>query len=239
MSIVYISGGLLGDFFHQLSIINEIYIKTNKKGVLYISNIGDTFRGGLEKTYNDLYEIIILQDYIEDFKIYNNEKYDINLSIWRNHFNSRDKNLYNIIKNVYNIDWGKHKWLYNIPKIKEWENKTIINTTQYRFPDESFFEPLKNLDLSNFVYVSIFKSEYEYFVNKTNMKINYYSPKSLMELCIILNSCEQVCGSLSAPLSIATSLHKQCVYGIDDSIHGIYFFKNLNNNVSCISYNFN
>ena len=237
MSIIYISGGLLGDFFHQLSIINEIYIKTNKKGVLYISNIGDTFRNGLEKTYNDLYKIIILQEYIEDFKIYNNQKYDINLSIWRNYLNSRH-NLYNVIKNVYNIEWGKHKWLYNIPKIKEWENKTIINTVQYRFPDKSFFEPLINLDLTNFVYVSIFKSEYEYFVNKTNIKINYYSPKSLMELCIILNSCEKVCGSLSAPLSIATSLHKQCVYGIDNSQDFLYLFKNLDN-VSCISYNFN
>ena len=46
MSVIYISGGLLGDFFHQLSIINENYIKTNKKGILYIADIGDTFRSG-------------------------------------------------------------------------------------------------------------------------------------------------------------------------------------------------
>jgi hypothetical protein len=94
MSIIYISGGLLGDFIHQLSIINEVYIKTKKKGVLYIANIGDTFRNGLDKTYNDLYEIVILQEYIEDFKIYNNEKYDIDLSIWRS-YPARD-NIYNI-----------------------------------------------------------------------------------------------------------------------------------------------
>ena len=236
MNIIYISGGLLGDFFHQLSIINEIYIITNKKGVLYIANIGDKFRNGLEKTYNDLYEIVILQEYIQDFKIYNNEKYDINLSIWRNYIHDSRDNLYNIIKNKYNIDWGKNKWLNNIPKLKEWENKTIINTVEYRFPNKSFFEPLINVDLTNFVYVSIFKNEYDYFVNKTNIQINYYSPKSLMELCIILNSCEKVIGSLSAPLSIATSLHKNCAYGIDDSKDFLYLFKGITN-VPCINYN--
>ena len=236
MSIIYISGGLLGDFIHQLSIINEIYIKTNRKGVLYIANIGDKFRNGLEKTYNDLYKIVILQEYIQDFKIYNNQKYHINLSNWRNYINDSRYNLYNIIKNKYHIDWGKNKWLNNIPKLEEWENKTIINTVEYRFPNKSFFEPLINVDLTNFVYVSIFKNEYEYFVNKTNIKINYYSPKSLMELCIILNSCEKVIGSLSAPLSIATSLHKNCVYGIDDSQDFLYLFKDINN-VPCINYN--
>lgn len=234
MSIIYISGGLLGDFIHQLSIINEIYIKTKKKGVLYIANIGDTFRNDIDKTYNDLYEIVILQEYIEDFKIYNNEKYDINLSNWR-YYRARD-NIYNIIKNIYNVEWGKNKWLNNIPKLKEWENKTIVNTVQYRFPDKSFFYPLINADLTNFVYVSIFKNEYEYFVNKTNLQIDYYSPKSLIELCIILNSCERVLGSLSAPMSIATSLHTECVYGIDNTYDWLYYFKDINN-IPCIKYN--
>jgi len=233
MSIIYISGGLLGDFIHQLSIINEVYIKTKKKGVLYIANIGDTFRNGLDKTYNDLYEIVILQEYIEDFKIYNNEKYDIDLSIWRS-YPARD-NIYNIFKKIYNVEWGKNKWLNNIPKLKEWENKTIVNTVQYRFPEKSFFYPLINADLTNFVYVSIFKNEYEYFVNKTNLQISYYSPKSLIELCIILNSCERVLGSLSAPMSIATALHKKCIYGLRDNQEDEICFGNLRN-IGCIEY---
>ena len=235
MSITYISGGLLGDFFHQLSIINENYIKTNKKGILYIANIGDTFRNGLQKTYDDLCEIVFLQEYIEDFKIYNGEIYDINLSFWRNYVSGNTR-ICNVIKNIYDVEWGIHKWVNNIPVLKEWENKIIINTTHYRFPNDSLFEQIKGLDLTNFVYISIFKNEYDYFVNKTNIQINYYSPKSLMELCIILNSCEKVIGSLSAPLSIATSLHKNCAYGIDDSKDFLYLFKGITN-VPCINYN--
>ena len=235
MSITYISGGLLGDFFHQLSIINENYIKTNKKGILYIANIGDTFRNGLQKTYDDLCEIVFLQEYIEDFKIYNGEIYDINLSFWRNYVSGNTR-ICNVIKNIYDVEWGIHKWVNNIPVLKEWENKIIINTTHYRFPNKSFFEQIKGLDLTNFVYISIFKNEYDYFVNKTNIQINYYSPKSLMELCIILNSCEKFIGSLSAPLSIATSLHKNCVYGIEGYED---FFRDIDINISCVKYNFN
>jgi hypothetical protein len=233
MSIRYISGGLLGDFIHQLSIINEIFLKTNKKGILFIANIGDNFRNGLEKTYNDLYEIIALQEYITEFKIYNNEEYDIDLSKWR-YYQSID-NIYNIFKILYDIEWAKHKWLNNIPKNLEWENKIIINTVNYRFPDVNFFEKIKDKDKSNYVYVSIFKYEYEYFTDKTNIVVDYYSPKSLMELCVILNSCKQVIGSLSGVLSIATAVHSNCVYGIDSSCSYLYFLKNMDK-ISCIKY---
>lgn len=233
MSIIYISGGLLGDFIHQLSIVNELYINTNKKGIVYIANIGDTFKNGLEKTYSDLYDIVISQEYIEDFKIYNNEKYDLNLSLWR-YYKTKD-NIYNIFKIMYGVEWGKHKWLCNFPILSEWKNKTVINTVKYRFPDKSFFEPLKNVDLTNFVYVSIFKAEYDNFVTNTGMLIDYYSPKSLMELCVILNSCEKCIGSLSAPLSISTALHTSSVYGIDNSCPYIYFLKDIND-VPSISY---
>lgn len=234
MNIKYISGGLLGDFIHQLSIVNEMYIKTNKKGIVYISNIGDPFRNGLEKTYKDLYEIVILQDYIYEFKIHNNEEYDINLSTWR-YYNSVDT-LYNICKLTYNIEWAKNKWLNNINILKEWENKIVINTVQYRFPNMSFFEPLKNVDLSNYVFVSFLKNDYDYFINKTNLLVNYYSLKSLMELCIIVNSCKLFIGSLSAPMAIATALQTKCAYGIDDTCPYIYLFRNLDKQIPYIKY---
>ena len=54
-TISYLSGGLLGDFIFQLSVILENYIATGKKGILYISNKGEEFRFGLENTYIDTY----------------------------------------------------------------------------------------------------------------------------------------------------------------------------------------
>jgi hypothetical protein len=235
MSIIYLSGGLLGDFIHQLSIINENYIKTGKKGILYIADIGDKFRGGLNNTYNDLYQIVTRQDYIQEFKIYNNEKYDINLSEWR--YFLHNKYLCDCFKNVYDVEWGKHQWLNNIDKLNEWSDKIIINTTDYRFPSKELFEPLKYIDLTNYIYVSIFKEQYEFFTATTGLNVKYYCPTSLLELCIIINSCKKLIGSLSAPLSIATGLHKNCVYGIDkNNIFDSNFFGEMNINLPFIEY---
>jgi len=238
MSIVYISGGYLGDFIHQLSVINENYIKTGKKGVLYIANVDVDFRDGINKAYDDLYEIVTIQDYIEEFKIYNNEPYDINLSEWRKLYHIQ--NIFDSYKAIYDIEWAKHKWLNNIDKLNEWSDKIIINTTDYRFPVIEFFEPLKNIDLTNYVYVSIFKEQYDYFTNITGLNINYYCPTSLLELCIIINSCKKFIGSLSAPLSIATGLHKNCVYGINHlgsgRIYDFIFLSKNDNNIPFIEY---
>ena len=57
--IIYISGGLLGDFIHQLSVINEKYLETGRKGVLYIStSVGDGFRFGIGRAYSDTLKTI-------------------------------------------------------------------------------------------------------------------------------------------------------------------------------------
>ena len=177
--------------------------------------------------------INIIIDNIKEFKIYNNEPVDINLSTWRNNL---PNNFYNIVKNTYNISWGEHKWLNNIGTLHEWKDKIIVNTVNYRFPKKEFFEPLKNIDLSNYIFVSIFNDEYNYFVNNTNINIKYYSPKSLMELCVIINSCKLFIGSLSAPMSIATALHTNCVYGLCDNA-GEMIFGKLDNYIPCIKYN--
>lgn len=86
--IAYVAGGMFGDFIHMLSVINENFCKTGRKGVLYITNgcsdtnnyiYGDIFRNGAEKTYNDTYPVIINQQYIYDYFLYIDNKPDINL----------------------------------------------------------------------------------------------------------------------------------------------------------------
>ena len=59
LPIKYTSGGRLGDFINQLSVINENYIKTGRKGVLYIGYTGDSFSNKVIGTYKDTYNIII------------------------------------------------------------------------------------------------------------------------------------------------------------------------------------
>ena len=51
--IIYYSSGRLGDFIYQLSVINENFLTTGKKGILYISDKPEAFAHGLQKAYED------------------------------------------------------------------------------------------------------------------------------------------------------------------------------------------
>jgi len=238
--IIYISGGLLGDFFHQLSIIKENYINTGKKGILYLSNV-ERFRNDLATVYKDTYEIIILQEYILKYEIHNNQHFNINLSSWRQNKYLWSRQIIYTFKDEYGIDFGKHKWLTNIENNIEWNDKIIINTTSYRFPDDpkhlAFYNKLFNeMPHDKIIFVSAIEEEYINFMNKTNLKINYYKPASLMDLCIVINSCKLFLGSLSSPMSIATALHKKCIYPISTNLIEQLLFSKMDTFIPTITY---
>jgi len=224
--IKYLIGGKFGDFIQGLSVINEKFYETGKKGVLYISNYGDIFTNGLENTYNDVYSIIIKQPYISDFKIYNNELFDINLTIWRNDPNHYNENWYDIFNKAYNIEWGNRKWL-NAPFDEEWKNKIVINTTNYRWVNNIDFKLLKYIYKDDLIFISSDINQYDFFKRETNIDINYYNVSNFLNLITIINSCKLFIGSPSAPLSIAHSLHKDRICGLIGENEDV-FVKNLN-----------
>ncbi len=217
----YIIGGMLGDFIQSLSVICEQYYKTGSKGILYMSEQGDTFRNGLLNTYNDLYPVIIKQKYIEDFKIYENQDIDINLIQWRYSPILMNDNWYNIYKSTYNVEWGKRKWIesnYN----SIWSDKIVINTTNYRFPCSIDFFNTLDKD-SQYVFISSDKSHFDFFINYINndMVILYYEFKSFHELVTIISSCKLFIGGFSAPLTIAHALHKERIICKSSNIYEI------------------
>jgi len=230
--IKYLIGGKLGDFIQGLSVINEKFYETGKKGVLYISNYGDIFTNGLETTYNDVFFVIIKQPYVSDFKIYNNEAFDIYLNTWMYFPVNLKQNWYNIFKQTFNIEWGKRKWL-KAPFNDEWENKIVINTTNYRWPNNIDFKLLKNTYRDELIFISSDINQYEFFKKQTNIDINYHNVENFVNLITIINSCKLFIGSPSAPLSIAHALHKDRVAGLtggDDDLYLKYLneiFKNM------------
>jgi hypothetical protein len=224
-SITYAAGGLFGDLIQQLSVINEKYLKTAKKGILYITNdLGEPFRHGLDNTYTDLYDIIISQPYIKDFKILKNEICDINLSSWRQSPLLRRTNWYNIFSAEYSINWGTHKWL-NLPIDPKWADKILINTTSYRFPINLDFNLIYQKYQGSLVFISSNPGEYNCFTTYTGVNIQYYCPTSFKDLCIAINSCKIFIGSLSAPLSVAHATHKDRIIGLctepNDNVHNV------------------
>jgi hypothetical protein len=240
--LVYISGGLLGDFIHQLSVVNEMYYKTGRKGLVYMSNIGDPFRFGLDKTRDDIYTLITKQDYILDLKIYNDEPFNINLSSWRTQEGVQWEgfNLEYVFNREYGIKWGKHPWL-NLSSLnisENWENKILISTTPYRFPNHFNYEALaEKYGINNLVYFSQQLEHYNDFVNKTNLRIKCYCPVDFTELCVGIKSCRLFVGNLSMPLTVAIASNQETIITIgQDHICGKEFYKLFVNTRTNISY---
>lgn len=230
--IVYIAGGLLGDFFSQLSVIKEKYIKYNKKGLLYLTDIKQNFRKPIEIVYKETYDIVMLQEYILDYKLYSGEDYDINLSSWRNNSLLYNNNFYNIYKSEYEIDWGKTSWI-TVPYDKKWKNIVLINSVHYRFKNNVKYEDyILQYPNYKFIFISMDKIEYDFFISKTKqLDVEHYCPESLMDAAIAIKSCEFFIGGLSALLCVAYSLHKKSIslgsdiYG-DETHHGNMNFLN-------------
>jgi hypothetical protein len=212
--IVYISGGMLGDFIHQLSVINENFLNTGRKGILYIASIGDNFRLGLHKAYEDTYQIITEQNYIKLYKIYNNETYDINLSQWRYNRLLFKTNWSNIFFDAYKVKWGKSKWI-KMPYDNAFKDTILISNTSYRsaynidftYIFEKYNTIVKFIDLSD--------EETRLFTSNFNgNKIELYKPANLYDLCVAINSCKLFIGNLSSPLTFAYAMHKISIVGL-------------------------
>lgn len=225
-SINYLAGGKMGDFILSLSIICENFYKTGRKGNLYLCNY-DLFSYGLEKSYNDTYELIMSQPYISSFTIYKNESIDINLTEWRNSQLLYKANWREIYTDYYNISWGKHKWLFS-EKHKDLDNTILISTTSYRFPENMNYKDLiqtyKNKG-NNVLYISQSIDFYEDFMTRTSLSkddINFCQPSTFSEMCLMIHSCKLFIGNLSAPLAIAFAFHKEYIVAFSNTIDDIH-----------------
>ena len=221
--IVYISGGLLGDFIHQLSVINENFISTGRKGILYIVDnfYGQIFRYGVNKAYEDTYNLIIEQKYIKKYKIYNNENYDINLCNWRDSNVLFNDTFYNIFKSTYNVQWGIHKWIH-VPYDKYWEDTILINTNNYRNVYNIDFNEICEKYKKSIKFIDLNSSLTEWYTQTYSSEIEIYKPNNCYELCVAINSCKLFIGNLSSPLAFAYALHKKSIVGLsepDDKHH--------------------
>ena len=235
--IKYISGGLMGDFLFQLSVICEMYHKTGKKGILYISNtVGDEFRFGLEDTYRKTKQLVEYQYYIQEYSIHNNENYDINLSIWRNSSTIWKTNWVDLFSSVYNIKWGNNIWL-NIPKDSKFEDKIVITHSINRYNTiDRYYNYFNDIDKSKIVFVYLCEEDLSKFIEKTGLNYDSHKCNDFYELAIIINSCQFHVSNCSSPLSISLAIKKQVYIFLTPYEHEQILFKDLNGtfNISII-----
>ena len=230
--ITYIAGGKMGDFIQSLSVINENFYNTGKKGCLYLSNKGDSFHD-LNKAYHDTYDLITFQRYISSYQLVQNGMsctINIDLTLWRNSPLLFNQNWCNIFSNFYSIPWGKHKWLTSLEhkQHKIDKNCILISTTSYRFPVnldyKSLIENFKSAGNLIF-YMSQTVEFYDDFINRTGLskdEIELCQPTSFAEMCNMIDSCKLFIGNLSAPLAIAFAYHKEHITGFPGTLDDIH-----------------
>jgi hypothetical protein len=215
--IKYLIGGLFGDFIQALSVVNEKFYQTGRKGIIYISNKGDAFRNGLENTYTDTYSIIKHQVYVNDYIIFDNHHYDIDLTSWRHDIIERVESNPSInwidIYKKYDIEWGNHKWL-TVANNNKWSNSILINTTHHRWPTDIDFSLLYQTYKDQLLFIGSHKEQYDFFVQTTSLNIPYIHCDTFFELSTAIHSCKLFIGSLSGPLAIAHACHKDRIIGL-------------------------
>jgi hypothetical protein len=208
-AIIYVGSGSLGDFIHQLSVINEIYRKTRRKGILYISEMWCRFAFGVERAYNDTYDLIMDQEYIEDYQIYRGQNYDIDVSAWRKRPDLfHTGTWYRTFNTIYGVEWASHPWL-KIQYDDKWANRVLINAT---------FRDITNIDFKavyekhggndgSLLFITNSEKDYMEFKKTYDIDIPIYMPESLMDACIAIRSCKLFIGGLSAFLTVAHACH--------------------------------
>ena len=226
--IVYIAGGKQGDFILQLSVVHQQYLKTGRKGIIYMYDdipdlkIKPIFTNGLQDTYDDIYSLLKKQNYILDCKIWSNEPYDINLSKWYNSPLLYQRNWHDIFEAEYDIDWGKDKWL-ETEKKAEYANLIVIAPI-IRKINVNLLDVINQYVRSNMIFVCFHRKQYNEFVENYGIELPFVECKTIEEMAIIINSCELFIGGMSSPLTLAQAVHAKTTVFLDhdgDSTHNL------------------
>jgi hypothetical protein len=192
----FLLGGRTGDLVHSLYVAKH----TEGKHNLYITDRrdlhSDGFALGLEKTYEELYPILMAQDYVESFEIYNDQHYDKNLSMWRRFAYST--HWAQLLSNTFNVPVKGGAWIEHIPVDENWKDVTAVHCSIHDARKgnwSSFF-----LDTTH-VFIG---DVYEYM--KFGGFLENHKPRTLLDMFIAINSCKHFIGNQSAPLAIAHAL---------------------------------
>ena len=207
-TIEYISGGLLGDFIHQLSVCNEMFINSGRKAEIYITNNLEIFSLGVETAYKDLYKCVTSQIYIKSFKIHNDEGFSVNLSKWRKSDLLHKTTWNEIFSKEYNIEWGKNKWI-TVKDNNKYKDIILLNISLRRYVLFDF-TLLYKLN-KKIIFIGFNKKEYEDFCIRSDTLFDYIIVNNVQEMCEIISGCYCFIGNLSSPLALAISMHKYSI----------------------------
>ena len=229
-------GPKLGDFLHCLLIPKMIWELTKQKSNIFICEaykFPETFTTGIKKTYEELLPLMIEQEFVNKFEIFNDQNIDMYLSDYRLSNKLYNDSWTNIILNSFMPDKDpiKNLKILNLKKDKKFEDKILISRKAHRCIAD------RNVFYSKFIHK--FKENVFYIRTKDEMSENQFAKnhvenivcENFYEFATAINSCKLFIGNLSSPLALATCLNKDriCELVQPDAIHYINDVKNYDN----------
>lgn len=211
--INFIAGGMMGDFIHSLYVVKNICQQRNDKANLYIANgYGDVWRYDLQRTHNDLNELITSQSYINKFEPLplNFKEEFINLTEWRttliHTIAGYDRCWTDVLSQCYRFPITKpYSWLAPIGTDQVTSGKSVIHRSTHRHNGEFPWPRILNGLQGEIVFVTSIQEEWDRFQFKNNrMKLHLVSTVSDMARAI--GSARTFVGNQSSPFSIACAL---------------------------------
>jgi len=205
--IRYGCGGRLGDTIHQMSVVNEMYLKTGRKGTVYLSpTLGDQFDRDIERTFADIKTVICDQPYIGSFQLHQGEEFDINLSKWRTHNHSYDASWHQAFEGAFGIPWAASPWISVVPNL-QYKETTFISCGDNRRNSVLRYAELRDR-IPNLVFLATSQSMYELFVQRNGVEMPYLVCPTFSDLAGVLMACKGLIGSLSMPLALTDAMWK-------------------------------
>lgn len=204
--IRYVSGGMIGDFIHQLSVVYETYRKTGRKGQLFLADFGGPWRRGSEAAFQDLAPVLMTQPYIDSFAVYRGEPTDVNLSAWRAHPSLYDSSWARIFEDTYHVPWGTRPWLH-VERDPAFSHVTFLSITGARPCGDLDFAKIFSKLPGQLIFLATEPGQESYFVNRfriASIPVLYVS--TFQELARAIGGCRLFVGTLSMPLALADAL---------------------------------
>lgn len=222
-------GGKLGDFFHSLILPKYIYDTTGEQSNIFICNHQDeTFASGLHKSFEELEAIVVAQEYVHGFSIYDYEQpIDIDLTTFR-----RKDNLFSTSWNEFYL-WNywdenikipfNYRWL-QVSENQKYNDILLINRNILPYTNkdtEQFYQNYIDGYKDNVYFVCSWMEQYENFPLKHKVPVLYLP--SLTDVVTAIASCKHFLGNLTGTMAIASALNKNRTVEIfSDPIRSTY-----------------
>ena len=206
--INYLASGLLGDFVHQLSVVNEKYLTSGRKGIIYMTDSIEPFRRGVVNTHSDISPFLNTQNYIYDVRIHDGSPCEINLSQWRQAFTFAES-WHSIFDRYYQVIWARTPW-FHTTGASQYSDTVFIATSPNRWWSQPFDHQKLISKLGPDVrFLAPAKSNYDDFVERTGISLPLVVVDTFAEMVSAIQGCKLFVSTLSAPLSVADALHKR------------------------------